>query len=178
MRQPSRLVLGVVLGLFVGVAVGGVGASVVGPLFGSPDSTTPEGPDPADPPRSLATGTGCLPANDTDTGWAHEVASGMSRTFTANLSVTHAPNETVNVSFEVSQPGSYVLAVDVVDGGKEGSPDCPTGSTVEFAASLPTEYERVEIVVDGQTVETVENDGDTTADLWTFAWNQSDGEGR
>lgn len=170
--QPASLALGVVLGLLVGVVVGGVGVSALG-LFDSPGPTSDDGPDPSNPPRSVATGTGCIPSSDANTGWAHEVASGTSRTFTANLTVAHAADEGVNVSFESIAPGSYVLSVDVVDEGKDGSPDCPTGSTVEAAASLPTEYERVRIVVDGETVETVENDGETTAELWTFAWNET-----
>ena len=141
-------------------------------LFDSP-GTPDDGPDPDNPPRSVATGTGCIPPTDADTGWAHEVASGTSRAFTANLTVAHAADETVNVTFEAEGETSYVLAVETVEGRDGGDPDCTTGSTVEAAASLPTAYEQVRIVVDGEQVETVENDGETTADLWTFAWNES-----
>lgn len=167
--EPSSLAIGVGFGLLFGLTVAsGLPALPVGDT-----GDLGEGPDPTDPPRSLGVGTGCIPTADADTGWAHEVATGTSRTFTANLTVAHDAAEELNVSFETLRPGVYVFSVDVVDGGTSGSPDCTTGSTVEFAASLPTDYERVELRVEGETVETVGNDGDTTADLSTFAWNES-----
>ena len=163
-----RLAVVFVAGLVVGsVAVATAGAAGIG--FGVLDGTT-DGPDPDSPPTSITTGTGCLPA-EANTGWIHEVASGTSRTLTANVTVAHDPGGTVDATFEAVGDGVYRLRVDVVPGETSGTPDCPTGSTVEAAASLPTGYERVEVVVDGRTVGSMPNDGDTTADLRTFAWN-------
>lgn len=174
MTSPStsttRLAVVFVAGLLVGsVAVATAGAAGVG--FGAPGGTTDgPGPDPDSPPTSVATGSGCLPA-EANTGWIHEVATGTDRTLTANVTLAHDPDETVNATFEAVGDGVYRLRVDVVPGEKSGTPDCRTGSTVDAAASLPTGYERVDVVVDGRTVGSMPNDGDTTADLRTFAWN-------
>ncbi|WP_380677356.1 hypothetical protein [Salinigranum sp. GCM10025319] len=172
MTSPStsttRLVVVFVAGLVVGsVAVATAGAAGVG--FDVPGATA-DGPDPDSPPTGIATGTGCLPA-EANTGWIHEVATGTSRTLTANVTVAHGPDETVDATFEAIGSGVYRLRVDVVRGETSGVPDCPTGSTVDAAASLPMGYERVEVVVDGRTVGSMVNDGDTGADLRTFAWN-------
>jgi hypothetical protein len=173
MTSPSatpRLVAVFVAGLVVGtVVVATVGAAGIGFDLSSGTTDGP-GPDPDSPPTSITTGTGCVPA-EANTGWIHEVASGTSRTLTANVTVAHDPGGTVDATFEAVGDGVYRLRVDVVPGETSGTPDCPTGSTVDAAASLPTGYERVDVVVDGRTVGSMPNDGDTTADLQTFAWN-------
>jgi hypothetical protein len=173
----AGLLVGVVLAT-AGVGAGGIAIGDVPGVFDGPGPDDPSpggdeaGPDPDSPPASVAVGTGCLPTTP-NAGWAHEVATGTSRTFTANLTVAHDASATVNATFETVGDGVYRLRVDVVpaDRGGDEAPDCPTGSTVEAAASLPTAYDRVEVVVEGTTVGTMPDDGDTTADLRTFAWN-------
>jgi hypothetical protein len=173
--QPSSVGIGLIVGVVAGLVIGVVLASAGIPAIGGPPggTGTGDGPDPADPPGSLSTATGCVPGADVGTGWAHEVASGDSRTFTANVTVAHDARETVNASFETIRPGEYAFRVDVVEGGKGGSPGCATGSTAQVAASLPVEYESVTVVVDGETIATVANDGDTIADLYRFSWGNA-----
>jgi hypothetical protein len=157
-----------------GVVVGGVLVGTGTLPFGGPPGDAPADrtPDPDSPPYGVATGTGCVPTADANTGWLHEVASGSSRALTANLTVAHAPGETVNATFGAIGDGVYRFRVDVVDAERAGGePDCTTGSTVDLGASIPIEYDRVDVVVDGRTVGAVANDGDTTAELRTFAWN-------
>lgn len=172
-RDAGVFAAGLVVGLIVGLIV--ASAATGGVVFGSTTdggSAPASSPDPESPPTSIGVGTGCLDT-PADTGWVHEVATGRSRTLTANLSVAHDPDETVNATVERVAPGVYQLRVTVVaaERGEGGTPDCPTGSLVEAGVSLPTEYDRFEVVVDGRTVGTMPNDGDTTADLRTFAWH-------
>ena len=162
----SSLLLAFVVGVLLTSAVGLV-------AFDVQPTAADRGPDPESPPHSFSYGGGsCTAPEQADTGWAHEVATGTSRTFTANLTVAHDADEEVDV-----WPGSYVLYVTAGEEAEaereRGSRDCTIASTVEFAAGLPTDYERVELRVDGETVETVENDGDTGGELWQFAWNES-----
>lgn len=167
----SSLLLAFVGGVLLTSAVGLV-------AFDVQPANADRGPDPESPPHSYSYGGGsCTAPEQADTGWAHEVATGTSRTFTANLTVAHDADERLNVTFRTLQPGSYVLYVtagEETEAARESDPrDCTVASTLKFAAGLPTGYDRVEIRVDGETVETVENDGDTTADLSRFAWNES-----
>jgi hypothetical protein len=167
----SSLLLAFVVGVLLTSAVGLV-------AFDVQPTAADRGPDPESPPHSFSYGGGsCTAPEQADTGWAHEVATGTSRTFTANLTVAHDADEEVDVSFRTVRPGSYVLYVTAGEEAEaereRGSRDCTIASTVEFAAGLPTDYERVELRVDGETVETVENDGDTGGELWQFAWNES-----
>ncbi|EJN58858.1 hypothetical protein [Halogranum rubrum] len=162
----SSLLFAFVAGVLLTSAVGLV-------AFDVQPAGADRGPNPEHPPHSYSYGGGsCVAPDRADTGWAHEVATGTSRTFTANLTVVHDADEKLNVSFETRRPGVYVLDITAVESDrKTGSRDCTTASTIEFAAGLPTKYERVEIRVSGETVETIENDGYTPGELWTFAWN-------
>ncbi|SDM35718.1 hypothetical protein SAMN04487949_1394 [Halogranum gelatinilyticum] len=168
----SSLLLAFLVGVLLTSAVGLV-------AFDVQPANADRGPDPTSPPHSYSYGGGsCTAPEQADTGWAHEVATGTSRTFTANFTVVHDADEELNVSFDTHRPGVYVLDLSVVErddrrGSESDSSDCTTASILEFAASLPTDYERVELRVDGETVETVENDGDTGGELWQFAWNES-----
>lgn len=158
---------GIAVGLLVGLLLGGLGALAVS---GPPTASI----DPANPPATVETATGCVPERTVGTGWSYQVASGDTHTVTANVTVGHAADESVNGSFERVAPGEYAFRVETVSAGRSGqSPDCPTGSTAQATASLPTDWRTVSVVVDGETVATVTNDGETTAELRTFAFGNA-----
>jgi hypothetical protein len=122
----------------------------------------------------VETATGCVPERNLGTGWSHQIASGESDTVTANVTVDHAADEQVDGSFERVAAGEYAFRVETVPGGKGGqAPDCPTGSTAQTTASLPPDWRTVTVVVDGETAGTARNDGETTAELVTFAFGNA-----
>ena len=169
MTSDGSLWAGLVAGLLVGLLLGGLGALAVS---GPPTASI----DPANPPATIQTGTGCVPERNVGTGWSYQVASGDTYTVTANVTVGHAADESVNGSFERVAPGEYAFRVETVSAGRSGqTPDCPTGSTAQTTASLPNEWRSVAVVVDGETVATVRNDGETTAELGTFAFGAASG---
>jgi len=161
---------GIAVGLLLGLLLGSVGALA---FTGSPPTTSI---DPANPPATVETATGCVPERNVGTGWSHQIASGESYTVTANVTVGHAADESVNGSFERVAPGEYAFRVETVSAGKAAQPtDCPTGSTAQLSASLPNDWRSVTITVDGDAVATVRNDGETTAELQTFAFGNASG---
>lgn len=163
----------VALGLAAGLLVGGaVGVALSLPTGLPAAAPAEDAPDPENPPRGYSTGTGCIAPEAAGTGWVHEVADGPGRDLTANLTVPHGANETVGVTFATTGAGEYRLRIDVVPAAdaKSGTPDCTAGSTVAFGATLPTDYEALVVVVDGDPVATVRNDGNTTPDLVRLSW--------
>lgn len=168
MASDGSFAGGLAVGLLVGLLIGGVGGLA---LLGAPPTASI---DPANPPATIQTATGCVPARNVGTGWTYQIASGETDTVTANVTVGHAADESVNGSFERIAPGEYAFRVETVSGGKGGqAPDCPSGSTAQLSASLPTDWDAVRVVVDGETVSTIENDGETTAELQTFAFGNA-----
>lgn len=161
---------GLVAGLLAGLLIGGFGALA---FVGGPPTASI---DPANPPATVETATGCVPERNVGTGWSYQVASGDTYTVTANVTVGHAADESVNGSFERVAPGEYAFRVETVSAGKAAQPtDCSTGSTAQMTASLPNDWRTVTVVVDGETVTTVRNDGETTAELGTFAFGTVSG---
>lgn len=170
MTSDGSLWGGLVVGLLVGLLIGGFGALA---FAGGPPTASV---DPANPPATVETATGCVPERTVDTGWSYRVASGETDTLTANVTVGHAADQSVNGSFERVAPGEYAFRVETVSAGKTARPtDCSTGSTAQVTASLPTEWQSLAVTVDGETVTTVVNDGQTTAELHTFAFGNASG---
>lgn len=165
MSQRSTLAL-LVLAFLLGAVVG----PAIGPLVPG-DAGADRGPAPESPPYSLSYGgSQCLAdAVRPNGGWVHEMAAGYSYAITVNATIPHGRGETVAANVSRTAPGAYEIALGADDGGanasKTPSAGCRVGTTVDLAASLPTEYDRVDVTVDGRTVLTVENE-DTVADLY------------
>jgi hypothetical protein len=162
--RHGQLVVGLVVGFLLGAGLL-IAASDVRP----PDQS----PDPSNPPVSQTVGSGCVQEEAIDTGWAHQVGAGNYRLFTANLTVGHGADQRANASFVTRSPGVYELRVSSTGDGKGTAVDeaqCPTGSTVRVAASLPLDYESVTVVVGGERIATVERSKGTLPDLSEFAW--------
>lgn len=164
--MPKRSTLAfVALAFLLGAAVG----PAIGPL--SPDAGADRSPDPEAPPYSLSYGGSRCLADEVkpNGGWVHEVAVGYSYAITVNATIPHDRGETVAANVGQVVPGTYEIAFRTGDGGgnasKTPSAGCRVGTTVDLAASLPTEYERVDVTMDGRTVLAVENE-DTAADLY------------
>lgn len=161
---------GIAVGLLVGLLLGGVGALA---LLGGPPTASV---DSANPPATVATATGCVLGRNVDTGWSYLVASGETDTVIVNVTAGHAAEQSVNGSFERVAPGECAFRVETVSAGKTAQPtDCPTGSTAYATASLPTGWQSLLVTIDGETVTTVANDGQTTAELHTFAFGYASG---
>jgi hypothetical protein len=137
-------------------------AFVVGLVLGGAvvAATVPDGPgdvDPDSPQYSIASGTGCI--GDTG-GWAGVVSEDRGRTVAINLTVAHDADRNTETRFTHAGDGRYLFALTTTDDGKAGSPDCPAGTTTELVATLPTDFESVTVVRDGETLATVENPED------------------
>lgn len=108
--------------------------------------------DPANPPYSVATASGCI---DEPGGWAFTTPVDRGQLVVVNLTVAHAPGLSVETALTRTGQGRYRFAVTTVSADKQGSPDCRTGSTVEFGGTLPADVASVTVVYDGRTVGTV-----------------------
>jgi hypothetical protein len=136
----------------VAVLVAFLGGLVVGGLVVG--ATTPQAGaiDPDDPPYSVATGTGCI---DDPGGWAFTTPTQRGHVAVVNLTVAHGPGERVETALTATGDGRYRFVVTPVTTDKRGSPDCPTGSTVEFGGTFSADFRSLTVVFDGRTVGTV-----------------------
>lgn len=170
-RLSSAVVAAFALGLITG-AVGGLG---IGGQFGPLDSGPAiSAPDPESPPYSMSSsGANCLDVRP-HAGWVHEVAVGDSFAVTLNTTVVHDRGQRVSANVSRVAPGAYRIDLQTVpeetrtsdeDQGKSPPEGCQMATDVRLGTSLPTDYQRFEVTVDGRTLLTVENE-DTTADLY------------
>ena len=155
----------VVAALVVGFAVGAIGSDVVS---GPADS----GPDPASPPLSLSWASVSCGERTPHAGWVHEVAVGKSFAVTLNGTVVHEPGRTVTAN--VSRITSRTYRIDLrtvpadrsteTKGRGTTTGDC-TATKVDLGTSLPTDFERFHVTVNGRTILSVENE-DTVGELY------------
>ena len=162
----SALVVAFILGAAVGGALtSGVLAPERPPTDSAPDLDSP----------GLTWSSGgpeCASGNVTpNAGWVHDVAVGESFAVTLNATVVHDRNRKVEPS--ISRIGSRAYRIDLrtVPVGNQSTKErkllarCRFAETdIGLATSLPTDYSRFEVAVNGRTIRTVEYDG-TTADL-------------
>ena len=166
----KRLVPAVALAFVLGVLVGGVGG--IGG-FGALDSDlldTDSTDQSASDAIPLVWGTGgpnCFDAPTPNAGWVHEVAAGESYAVTLNATVVHERGERVKPNVTEWADGQYRLDLRTVpDDGRAKTPEnCRAASSLTIGISLPTDYERFEIAVNGRTLRTIERE-DTMADLY------------
>lgn len=152
--MPSRTALAA--GFLAGVLVGGtVAVAAVGLV-------------PADrvasPSLSYTTATGCVDDAPPSSGWVGTVPVDDVVAVPFNATLVHdEPAILVNGTLD-GDGGRYVLtftvAPDTEASERKGDPpaDCQPRTVVEGAASLPADYERLTVVVDGTTVATFEPD--------------------
>ncbi|MFB6096647.1 MAG: hypothetical protein ABEJ74_04600 [Haloferacaceae archaeon] len=143
------------LGLVVGIAVG--------------VAMVPTGPapvDPDDPQYSIATGTGCI---GDPGGWYFTSNVERGRLLVVNVTVPHAPDEDVTARFDHTGEGRYQFVLTTTEGGKAGSPDCPTGTTAELGATIPREFQSVTVVYDGDVLTTIGSSGQRDPVMGQFA---------
>ncbi|MFC4549112.1 MULTISPECIES: hypothetical protein [Halorussus] len=165
---PPALVVAFLLGAAVGGALGPGSAA----LSRSPTDSNP-GPNPDSPPLSLwSAGPDCASGNTTpNAGWVHDVAVGESFAVTLNATVVHDRNRTVEPDVSRTGPRAYRIDFRTVPVENRSAKEkrlldrCRLAETeIGLATSLPTNYSRFEVAVNGRTIRTVEYDG-TTADL-------------
>lgn len=145
------------IGLVVGAAVG--------------VALVPSGPAPIDPDNpqySISSGTGCIGEPG---GWYFTSNAERGRLLVVNVTVPHEPEEDVETRFTHTGDGRYQFVVSTTDGGKAGSPDCPTGTTTELAATIPQDYESVTVVSDGEVLTTIESSSDPGPRMGQFDGN-------
>lgn len=148
---------GIVLGGVVGVGFATVGDQ--------PGTVTLAPPDPDAPPTSAAWGgPQCLADAPANAGWIATGSQVNSRVVTVNATVAHDRGQRLaRPRVEVVGDRRYRIVVSLVEAAAETAPpDCPVGSHVTVSASLPTDVRSVAVVVDGQTVRTVDRP-ETTA---------------
>ncbi|MDG5775757.1 hypothetical protein VB773_17050 [Haloarculaceae archaeon H-GB2-1] len=144
----------VVAAFLAGLAVGGLAVTAVVP--------TERSLDPESPPHSIATASGCLPDSYPDVGnWVFTTSSDDGELMVLNLTVEHPPNRTVETDLSYVGNGSYRFSIRTVEAEKAGTPDCPTGSTVELSATFPDGFDSVTVVRDGEEVTTVQDTPDS-----------------
>ncbi|MFB6122018.1 MAG: hypothetical protein ABEJ78_00980 [Haloferacaceae archaeon] len=140
-----------VAAFLAGLVVGGVAVGASVPRDG--------GVDPAHPPYSVASASGCI---DDAGGWAFTTPVERGQMVVVNLTVDHGPGASVESDLVRVGDGRYRFDVTTVSTEKRGAPDCRTGSTVEFSGTLPAAVEAVTVVYDGRRVGTVRpTDGPT-----------------
>lgn len=134
------------------VAVAFVAGLVVGGAAVLWTQPTDRAIDPAAPPYTVSTATGCI---DAPGGWAVTTPTDEGQTAVVNLTVEHGPGETVETALAYEGDGRYRFDVTTVTGEKSGAPDCRTGSTVVLWGAFPDTFASVTVAVDGETVGTV-----------------------
>ncbi|MDS0299062.1 hypothetical protein NDI76_09935 [Halogeometricum sp. S1BR25-6] len=150
MSYTSRTVVAVfVVGLLVG---GGAVAFVL------PGSVT------TSPTSSTGAATGCVadpPAGPSS--YLVRVPDGDLTTFLFNRTFAHESTSLqIRGTVETPEPGTYVYRVTTTpdaDSEKPAPEDCTPFTRMDGVASVPSDYERFSVVVDGETLATVENDG-------------------
>lgn len=154
-------VLGAVLGLLVG---GAVGYALV------PTERV------SSPSYGMSTATGC--ATDPETGgWIGRVPASETETIVLNLTFTHdVADVDVRGNLSESAPGRYRFAVLVTPGeGGKGEPpeDCTPRTTLDASVSLPNDYRSLAVLFDGTVVTEVGNRERSFATFRTLPGNYS-----
>lgn len=157
----EKLVPAVALAFALGVLLGAVGPGVLaGPPSNGSDGV---------PMTLSSSGPGCFEGPTPNAGWVHEVAAGESYAVTLNATVLHDRGTEVRPNVSEWSPRRFRLDFRTVsDEGedpKEPQGRCRVATEFRLGLSLPTDYERLDIAVNGRTVRTVERE-DTTADLY------------
>lgn len=166
----KRLVPAVALAFVLGVLVGGVGGVGGVGVFDSGILDNDSSDESASDAIPLVWGTGgpgCFDAPTPNAGWVHEVAAGESYAVTLNATVVHERGERVEPNATEWADGRYRLDLRTVpDDGRAKTPEnCRAASSLRIGMSLPTDYERLEIAVNGRTLRTIEREN-TVADLY------------
>ncbi|WP_423745834.1 hypothetical protein V5735_07740 (plasmid) [Haladaptatus sp. SPP-AMP-3] len=163
MTSRRVLVGTLTLGLVVGLVLGSAGSS----LFSFPANAR-NGVEIPSESLVTATGTGCSATVDTG-GWVgqqpiHDVVA-----VSFNDTIAHeATAIDVNATLDSGADGDYFLRIDTspdhAASAKKGSPDdCQPRTTIDAAVTVPRDYDTITVVIDGETVTTVENDGSSFA---------------
>ncbi|KAB1196057.1 MULTISPECIES: hypothetical protein [Haloferax] len=137
----------------VGVVLGG--ASVA---FVTPTETT------TSPTSSISAATGCLAPDETaPSSWVVRMPAGEQTTFAFNRTFTHeTPSVRIDGTVETVADGEYVYRLTTgpdEDSQKPPSDDCTPRTTMDAVVSIPSDYESLTIVFDGEEMVTIENDG-------------------
>ncbi|GKZ13952.1 hypothetical protein [Haladaptatus sp. T7] len=164
MTSRRVLVGTLTLGLVVGLVVGSAGSS----LFESPAGAR-NGVEIPSESLVTATGTGCSATVDTG-GWVGQQPIHDVMAVSFNDTIAHeATVIDVNATLESGADGDYFLRIetspDPATSAKKGSPpdDCQPQTTIDAAVTVPRDYDTITVVIDGETVTTVENDGSSFA---------------
>ncbi len=157
--QARHILVGTLLvGVVVGFAVGSASPS----LFGF--SAKAGGPTTGIPSESLviATGTGCVDQTESQ-NWVGQQPIHDVMSVSLNYTVTHeASIADVNATLEPTANGDYFLRIetgsDRAASAKKGTPpaDCQPGTHIDAAVTVPRDYNSITVVVDRQTVTTIE----------------------
>lgn len=158
-------VLSIALAFLAGVLAGAVLLSAVPGLAGGPVET---GPDPGNPPTSTASaGPSCYDGTaNPNAGWVHEVGAGNAYVVTLNATVVHDSGTEIRADVNPRNGNEYELALRTVAVTPERALDCErVRTTFAMGVSLPTDYERLVVTLDGRELVDARRT-DTTADLY------------
>lgn len=143
----------------VGIVLGGVLGVGFTTLGHEPGTVTLTPPDPEAPPASASWGgPQCLADAPANAGWIATGSQANSRFVTVNATIAHDRDQQLaRPRVQVVGDRRYRISLSFLDTADRSVPtDCPVGSHATVSASLPTDFRSVTVVVDGQTVRTIE----------------------
>jgi hypothetical protein len=94
-------------------------------------------------------------SNDVRSGWVHTVANGETYGVTFDVRICHNDKDEVKVELYKRTTGEYALSF-TTNGGTHGESDCSFGTRITGSGSIPTDFESLNIDVNGGTLETIE----------------------
>lgn len=97
-------------------------------------------------------------SDDAHSGWVHLVAHGETYDVTFDVQVCHGTQDEVKVELEESETDEYAL-VFTTNGGTRSDSNCDFGTRIKGGGRIPTDFELLTVVLNGETIQTVKKDG-------------------
>lgn len=96
--------------------------------------------------------------DDGRSGWVHTVAHGETYGVTFDARICHDAGDEVKVELSEQVSGEYTLSF-TTGGGTHGGSGCNFGTRVNGGGSIPTDFQSLNVDVNGETLETVQREG-------------------
>lgn len=104
-----------------------------------------------------------VPVSDTDSsGWIHVVAT--DETYTITYDLIFCTSGEIDVEWESESENMYSLFFEKSD---DNVSDCETGTRIRGGGSVRQDFERLQVIVNGETIESIEHE-ESLPSLYSF----------
>lgn len=97
-------------------------------------------------------------SDDGRSGWVHTVANGETYAVTFDVRICHESQSEVAVELYKSATGEYTLSF-ATNGGPHSESDCNFGTHLNGSGSIPTDFESLNVDVNGETLRNAKREG-------------------